>query len=90
MAMPLEKRREILNNNYWFECLCTPCTDLWPTFDDLVDGVMRIACSNERCPFVFDVGIDDGPFLTCSYCHRVTTILGHIQALMVIEVLYIP
>ncbi|CAH1153779.1 unnamed protein product [Phaedon cochleariae] len=85
MSMPKEKRQEILKSNYWFECLCTPCTEIWPMFDEMRDNELRIACRNERCPYVFVVRQDDDPFLTCEYCHSVTTIFPHLKGLMVLD-----
>ncbi|KAJ8951452.1 hypothetical protein NQ318_006883 [Aromia moschata] len=84
-AMAIEKRQETLKNNYWFECLCRPCVELWPMFDEMNENDLRICCQKERCPFVFVVNTDDDPFMTCEYCHTVTSILPHLKGLMVLD-----
>lgn len=87
--MPVEKRQEALKKNYWFECLCIPCVELWPMFHEMNVNELRIPCQTDRCPFVFVVRHDDEPFITCDYCHSVTTIFPHLKGLMVsISVIY--
>lgn len=83
MSMPVEKRQEELKNNYWFECLCAPCVELWPMFHEMNEYELRIPCQADRCPFVFVVHHDDEPFMTCDYCHSVTTLFPHLKGLMV-------
>lgn len=83
MSMPTEQRQEILKNRYWFECLCIPCVELWPMFEEMRESELRIPCKTDKCPFVFNVHADDEPFLTCDYCHKVTSILPHLKGLMV-------
>ncbi|KAJ8923754.1 hypothetical protein NQ315_010335 [Exocentrus adspersus] len=85
MSMPVEKRQEALKKNYWFECLCTPCVELWPMFDEMNEYELRIPCHTEKCPFVFTVHHDDEPFMTCDYCHGVTTIFPHLKGLMALD-----
>ncbi|KAG5899711.1 hypothetical protein JTB14_030102 [Gonioctena quinquepunctata] len=85
MSMTVEKRQEILKKNYWFECLCTPCVEMWPMFDEMRDNELRIPCKTDRCPFVHVVQAEDDPFLTCDYCHNVTTIFPHLKGLMVLD-----
>ncbi|KAJ8934866.1 hypothetical protein NQ314_013140, partial [Rhamnusium bicolor] len=86
MAMSAEKRKEILKTNYWFECLCIPCVELWPMFDEMNEYELRIPCQKDRCPYVFVVRADDEPFMTCEYCHSVTTMFPHLKGLMCLEV----
>lgn len=83
MSMPREKRQETLQSRYWFECLCTPCVEWWPMFQEMKENELRIPCKNERCPFFFTVRMEDDPFLTCDYCRSVTPIFGHLKGLMV-------
>ncbi|XP_018578853.1 SET and MYND domain-containing protein 4-like [Anoplophora glabripennis] len=85
MSMPVEKRQETLKNNYWFECLCIPCVELWPMFHEMNEYELRIPCQTDRCPFVFIVHHDDEPFMTCDYCHNVTTIFPHLKGLMALD-----
>ncbi|XP_068215695.1 SET and MYND domain-containing protein 4-like [Palaemon carinicauda] len=40
----LSLRKEILMNNYLFSCTCRPCTEGWPTFNQLPDNYQLKCC----------------------------------------------
>uniref|UniRef100_A0AAR5PKL8 Protein-lysine N-methyltransferase SMYD4 n=2 Tax=Dendroctonus ponderosae TaxID=77166 RepID=A0AAR5PKL8_DENPD len=84
-AADLQQRLEELKKNYWFECMCQPCTQLWPTVRDMRENELRIPCRNDQCPYVFLVKGDDDPFLTCPYCENVTGLLPNLRGLMKLE-----
>lgn len=83
MSMAIEKRQELLLKKYLFECLCVPCVELWPLFNEMNENELRIPCNSTKCPFVFVIYGNEEPFLTCNYCHQVTSILPHLKGLMV-------
>ncbi|XP_050308139.1 SET and MYND domain-containing protein 4-like [Anthonomus grandis grandis] len=85
MTDTLEKRQEELKNNYWFECLCQPCTDLWPTFQEMKENELRIPCKTDRCPYIFTVKDQDDPFITCPYCNNTTSLIPYLRGLMKLE-----
>ncbi|VEN41070.1 unnamed protein product [Callosobruchus maculatus] len=85
MTQPVQERQDILKKNYWFECLCIPCVEIWPTFNEMHENELRIPCATEQCPFVFSVRTEDDPFLTCDYCKKMTSILPAVKGLMVLD-----
>ncbi|KAL1488424.1 hypothetical protein ABEB36_014897 [Hypothenemus hampei] len=85
MNEPAEKRQEQLKALYWFECLCQPCTELWPTFNEMKEQELRIPCKTERCPYVFTVQDQEDPFFTCPYCNNVTGLIPYLRGLMQLE-----
>ncbi|XP_060525878.1 SET and MYND domain-containing protein 4-like [Cylas formicarius] len=85
MTHPIEKRQEELQKNYWFECLCQPCVELWPLFSEMDADVLRIPCKTKGCPFVFLLSPEDDPVLCCDYCNSFTNIYPHLKALMTLE-----
>lgn len=36
-----DERRQQLKSQYKFDCICTPCQDDWPKFEDMDTEVMR-------------------------------------------------
>ncbi|XP_056645073.1 SET and MYND domain-containing protein DDB_G0273589-like [Diorhabda sublineata] len=84
-TMPLRERQVTLKNNYWFECLCIPCVEMWPKFDEMTDKQIRIPCKTEKCPYVHITKLEDNPFFTCEYCHKVNSIMSNLKGLMVLD-----
>ncbi|XP_066138308.1 SET and MYND domain-containing protein 4-like [Euwallacea fornicatus] len=80
-----EKRQEYLKKNYWFECLCQPCIELWPLAQEMKENVLRIPCKTDRCPYVFVVQEQEDPFLTCPYCKNVTSLMPYLKGLMKLD-----
>ncbi|CAG9765419.1 unnamed protein product [Ceutorhynchus assimilis] len=85
MGEALEKRQDELKTNYWFECLCQPCTELWPMFHEMRENELRIPCKTDRCPYVFTVQDQDDPFLDCPYCKGTTGLFPYLKGLMKLE-----
>ncbi|XP_050519109.1 SET and MYND domain-containing protein 4 [Diabrotica virgifera virgifera] len=85
MSMQIKERQEALERLYRFKCLCTPCTQLWPTFAEMKEHELRIPCKTEGCPFVFNLKGDGEPFFTCNYCHSTHCVLPNLKGLMMLE-----
>ncbi|XP_030752090.1 SET and MYND domain-containing protein DDB_G0284059-like isoform X1 [Sitophilus oryzae] len=85
MSEPLESRQAKLKENYYFECLCQPCMEMWPLFKEMNEAVLRIPCITDGCPFTFTVDPADDPFLNCPYCHNTTGIFPNLKGLMKLE-----
>nr|CAH7730447.1 unnamed protein product [Callosobruchus chinensis] len=85
MTQSVQERQDILKKNYWFECLCIPCVEIWPTFNEMHENELRIPCATDKCPFVFSVRTEDDPFLTCDYCKQMTSILPAVKGLMILD-----
>ncbi|CAG9855188.1 unnamed protein product [Phyllotreta striolata] len=81
----MEERQKILQNNYWFECLCTPCVERWPMYKEMKENELRIPCKTPRCPFVFLLEGDDDPYFTCEFCKSINCILPNLKGLMVLD-----
>ncbi|KAF7268904.1 hypothetical protein GWI33_018006 [Rhynchophorus ferrugineus] len=85
MMDPRDIRQSKLMQNYYFECLCQPCTEMWPLYKEMNEKELRIPCKTERCPYTYSVKPDDDPFLECPYCGQTTSIFPNLKALMKLE-----
>lgn len=81
---PKNERQSLLLQRYWFECLCQPCVELWPTFKEMDENMVRIPCKNKKCPKVFELNKDiECPFLSCNICKESTSVFPYLKGLMV-------
>lgn len=79
-----KERQSFLLQRYWFECLCQPCVELWPTFEEMDENMVRIPCKNKKCPKVFELSKDiECPFLSCNICKESTSVFPYLKGLMV-------
>lgn len=79
-----EERQAFLKDNYWFECLCQACVEMWPQLCEMDENVLRIPCKRPKCPQIFTVGRDvECPFFTCKICREVTSVFPYLKGLMV-------
>ncbi|KAL1138752.1 hypothetical protein AAG570_008814, partial [Ranatra chinensis] len=85
-----EDRQTLLKNQYWFECGCAPCTENWPTIEDMDPTVLRFRCQQvESCRNVILVPTDTMEFaVMCDLCDKFTNILKGLKVLQDTETLF--
>ena len=90
------ERQEKLKSQYWFTCTCTPCLELWPTFDELDTKTIRFRCSGsgtdekrENCKNILIVPVNTDDFMIkCSQCNQHTNLFKGLKALQVHNITY--
>lgn len=86
-------RQEKLLSQYWFKCDCIPCQELWPTFQELDNKIMRFRCNapkngieRKKCGNILLVPITSEDFLIkCPVCNEFTNLLKGLKELQVSE-----
>lgn len=87
--MKKEERQENLLAQYWFDCTCTPCEELWPVFDELDTKIIRFRCegkteNGDKCKNVLLVPVNTEEFMIkCSVCGRFMNLFKGLKALQV-------
>ena len=85
---PKEKRQEILNQQYFFDCSCEACEGNWLLLDDLPSKTPLFKCSKCDTPFPpLETGIDMAA-VTCYGCQAVTDLGKVIQELYQFHEMY--
>ncbi len=89
--VPRDERRRILQEQYKFECSCTACTNVWPTFKDMDDNFIRFRCDGKEktCPNVLMIPLDIKEFMIkCTECGESTNIMKGLKAVQDTEMLF--
>ena len=71
-----EKRRKILKDRYFFLCMCTPCVENWPLYNQMTDIDLRFRCSEANCgkPMTFNQKMTFLDTALCPHCNTVNDI----------------
>jgi hypothetical protein len=84
------ERQATLKSQYKFDCLCVPCNEDWPMFNNMSQGIMRFQCTGtegsevRKCKNVIIVPTDTADFMIqCPVCKQYTNILRGLKVLQV-------
>jgi len=88
---PRAERQASMKSQYKFDCICVPCTDDWPMFKNMDNGIMRFRCVTgtgggevPKCNNVICVPTDTLDFMIqCPVCKQYTNILERLKVLQV-------
>jgi len=88
---PRAERQAALKSQYWFDCVCVPCNEDWPMFNNMHQGIMRFRCETgseggevPKCNKVIIVPTDTSDFMIqCPVCKQYTNILKGLKVLQV-------
>nr|CAD7438443.1 unnamed protein product [Timema bartmani] len=82
---PRAHRQATLREQYHFECVCAPCRQDWPKFEDMNPGLLRFRCdSGDGCSQVLEVAAETDQFMVqCPTCRGYTNILKGLKTLQV-------
>jgi hypothetical protein len=87
---PQAERQAVLKSQYKFDCLCVPCIEDWPLFNNMSQGIMRFRCTGTgggevpKCNNVIIVPADTADFMIqCPVCKQYTNILRGLKVLQV-------
>jgi hypothetical protein len=88
---PRAERQASLKSQYKFDCVCVPCTEDWPLFKNMHQGIMRFRCATgskggevPKCNNVICVPTDTSDFIIqCPACKQYTNILKGLKVLQV-------
>ncbi|PNF41904.1 hypothetical protein B7P43_G15535 [Cryptotermes secundus] len=85
---PRAERQATLKSQYKFDCLCVPCNEDWPMFNNMNQGIMRFRCTGtedgkiRKCNNVIIVPTDTSDFMIrCAVCKENTNILRGLKVL---------
>ncbi|CAG2067077.1 unnamed protein product, partial [Timema podura] len=80
---PRAHRQATLKEQYHFECVCAPCRQDWPKFEDMNPGLLRFRCdSGDGCSQVLEVAAETDQFMVqCPTCRGYTNILKGLKTL---------
>nr|CAD7589014.1 unnamed protein product [Timema genevievae] len=80
---PRAHRQATLREQYHFECVCAPCRQDWPKFEDMNPGLLRFRCdSGDGCSQVLEVAAETDQFMVqCPTCRGYTNILKGLKTL---------
>nr|CAD7269498.1 unnamed protein product [Timema shepardi] len=80
---PRALRQTTLKEQYHFECVCAPCRQDWPKFEEMNPGLLRFRCdSGDVCSQVLEVAADTDQFMVqCPTCRGYTNILKGLKTL---------
>lgn len=78
-------RKKTLNEIYWFDCQCVPCTENWPLYDEMNDQEIRFkCCSDKECKNILQVPVDCNDFMIkCNECGQFTNLLKGLKTVQV-------
>lgn len=88
---PRAERQASMKSQYKFDCICVPCTEDWPMFKNMDNGIMRFRCVTgteggevPKCNNVICVPTDTVDFMIqCPVCKQYTNILKGLKVLQV-------
>jgi hypothetical protein len=88
---PRVERQASLKSQYKFDCICVPCTEDWPLFKNMDNGIMRFRCATgtgggevSKCNSVICVPTDTSNFMIqCPVCKQYTNLFVGLKILQV-------
>ncbi|XP_043190346.1 SET and MYND domain-containing protein 4-like [Amphibalanus amphitrite] len=84
---PLRERLQYLRERYEFECHCTPCTEMWPTFEEMDNSVLKFKCTTCKRPLPVSTETMT-PLFTCQHCGHETNIMKALKVLQDTDAAY--
>jgi SET and MYND domain-containing protein 4 len=84
-----EERQNQLLKQYYFNCMCTPCMENWPTFKNMDDSVIRFRCDTVSCENVLIVPVETNEFMIqCTACGEHTNIMKGLKSVQDTDMLF--